>query len=113
VFVGILLLESEVDGDGAHVTICYMLPGPKTPSATLAWVQEAMAAGRYIPDPHFEKRCRQRHYSIFDAKRIAATASTCEPYPEAKLLGEWEKLASPWAGQQRGQGRARGVSLPG
>ena len=62
------------------------MPGPKTPSDALAWVREAMAAGRYIPDPHFEKRCRQRHYSIFDAKRIAATAKTCEPYPEAKLM---------------------------
>ena len=62
------------------------MPGPKTPSDALAWVREAMAAGRYIPDPHFEKRCRQRHYSIFDAKRIAARAKTCAPYPEAKLL---------------------------
>jgi hypothetical protein len=62
------------------------MPGPKTPSDALVWVREAMAAGRYIPDPHFEKRCRQRHYSIFDAKRIAATARTCESYPEAKLL---------------------------
>ena len=62
------------------------MPGPKTPSDALAWVREAMAAGRYLPDPHFEKRCCPRHYSIFDAKRIAATARTCEPYPEAKLL---------------------------
>jgi len=44
-----------------------------------------MAAGRYIPDPHFDKRCRERCYSIFDAKRIAVTAKTCEPY-EAKIL---------------------------
>jgi hypothetical protein len=50
------------------------------------WVKEAMTAGRYIPDPHFEKRCRQRRYSIFDAKRIAATATTCAPYTEAAIL---------------------------
>jgi len=43
------------------------------------WVKDAMAAGRYIPDPHFEKRCRQRHFSVFDAKRIAATATTWKP----------------------------------
>jgi hypothetical protein len=62
------------------------MSGPQTPSDALAWVREAMAAGRYIPDPRFEKRCRQRHYSVFDAKRIAATAKTCAPYPEAKVL---------------------------
>ena len=45
-----------------------------------------MAAGRYIPDPHFEKRCRQRRFSIFDAKNIAATATVCSPYPEAEIL---------------------------
>jgi hypothetical protein len=62
------------------------MPGPKTPPEALAWVKEAMAAGRYVPDPHFEKRCRQRCYSIFDAKRIALTATTCAPYPEAACL---------------------------
>jgi hypothetical protein len=62
------------------------MPGPKTSADALIWVKDAMAAGRYIPDLHFEKRCRQRRYSIFDAKRIAATATTCEPYPEAKIL---------------------------
>ena len=40
----------------------------------------------YIPDPHFEKRCRQRRFSVFDAKRIAATATTCAPYGEAEIL---------------------------
>src|SRR5450759_3715790 len=62
------------------------MPGPKTPQDALVWAKDAMAAGRYIPDPHFEKRCRQRHYSIFDAKRIAATARVCAPYPEATIL---------------------------
>ena len=42
----------------------------------------------YILDVHFDKRCRERRYSIFDAKRIAVTAKTCEPYPEAKLLAD-------------------------
>jgi hypothetical protein len=45
-----------------------------------------MASGRYIPDPHFEKRCRSRRYSIFDAKRIAATATSCSPYADATIL---------------------------
>ncbi|MGB8296931.1 MAG: hypothetical protein WCG85_15990, partial [Polyangia bacterium] len=62
------------------------MPGPKTPQDALVWVKDAMAAGRYIPDPHFEKRCRQRHFSVFDAKRIAATATTCVPYLEAEML---------------------------
>ena len=55
------------------------MPGPKTPQDALVWVKDAMAAGRYIPDPHFEKRCRQRRFSVFDAKRIAATATTWKP----------------------------------
>jgi hypothetical protein len=62
------------------------MPGPKTSRDALAWVKEAMAAGRYIPDPHFEKRCRQRGYSIFDAKRIAVTATGCTPYADAAIL---------------------------
>jgi hypothetical protein len=45
-----------------------------------------MMAGRYIPDPHFEKRCLQRHFSVFDGKRIAATATTCVPLREAEIL---------------------------
>jgi hypothetical protein len=62
------------------------MAGPKTAQDALVWVKEAMAAGRYIPDPHFEKRCRQRRYSIFDAKRIAATATRCASYSEATIL---------------------------
>jgi hypothetical protein len=62
------------------------MPGPKTPQDALVWVKDATAEGRYIPDPHFEKRCRQRHFSVFDVKHIAATATTCVPYLEAKIL---------------------------
>ena len=39
-----------------------------------------MAAGRYIPDPHFYKQCKKRGFTTFDAKRIVATATKCEPY---------------------------------
>ena len=62
------------------------VPGPKTAAEALVWVQEAFAAARYIVDPHFQKRCLQRGYSIFDAKKIASTATHCEAYDDGTPL---------------------------
>ena len=62
------------------------VPGPKTAAEALVWVQEAFAAARYIVDPHFQKRCLQRGYSIFDAKKIASTATYCEAYDDGTPL---------------------------
>ena len=33
--------------------------GPTTAIDALAWAQEAIAASRYLTDPHFDRRCRQ------------------------------------------------------
>jgi hypothetical protein len=64
------------------------VPGPKTAAEALVWIQEAFTAtpARYIVDPHFQKRCLQRGFSIFDAKKIASTATNCEPYDDGKPL---------------------------
>jgi hypothetical protein len=56
------------------------MPGPTTADVALAWIKEAMAAGHYWALPHFDKRCRERSFTIFDAKRLIATATACEPY---------------------------------
>ncbi len=62
------------------------MPGPTNAPDALSWIQEAVTASRYIVDPHFEKRARVRRFSVFDAKKIIATASVCEPYPDGVPL---------------------------
>jgi hypothetical protein len=51
-----------------------------------AQIQEAITAGRYIVDAHFEKRARTRKFSVNDAKKIIATATPCAEYPDATIL---------------------------
>jgi len=62
------------------------MPGPATSVEALAWIQEAVSTGRYLVDPHFRKRCAQRKFTVFDAKRIIGTASVCEPYEADRVL---------------------------
>lgn len=45
-----------------------------------------MAGGRYIVDPHFVKRALARNFSVQDAKKIIATATSCTEYTDATLL---------------------------
>lgn len=52
----------------------------------MVWIRDAFAASRYIVDPHFQKRATQRGFSIFDAKKIAATATVCEVYQDGTPL---------------------------
>ena len=61
------------------------MPGPHSSKEALPWIQEAMAAGRYFPDPHFEKRCRERGFTVHHAKRVIKTATSCTPYPTQPL----------------------------
>ena len=62
------------------------MPGPGTETEALAWIMEAMEAGRYIAHPHFDKRCRERQFTVFDAKRIVATATVCTAYVAARTF---------------------------
>ena len=62
------------------------MPGPTSAPAALSWIQEAIAAHRYIVDPHFDKRARLRSFSVFDAKKIIATATSCERYQDGTPL---------------------------
>jgi hypothetical protein len=62
------------------------VPGPKDSSTALAWIQQAIAASRYLVDPHFVKRARTRSFSVQDAKKIIATATSCIHYADATLL---------------------------
>ena len=45
-----------------------------------------MASGRYLVDPHFRKRCQQRGFTVFDAKRIVVTATACVSYQGGPAL---------------------------
>jgi hypothetical protein len=56
------------------------MAGPTDAKFALVWVTDALDRGRYITTPHFEQRCAQRRYSIFDAKKVVQTATRCEPY---------------------------------
>lgn len=62
------------------------MPGPTNTADALVWIQEAITAGRYIVDAHFEKRARTRRFSVNDAKKIIATATSCAEYPDATIL---------------------------
>lgn len=62
------------------------MPGPTNAADALVWIQDAITAGRYIVDAHFEKRARTRRFSVNDAKKIIATAMSCAEYPDATLL---------------------------
>lgn len=64
----------------------HAMPGPKSAGEALPWIQEAIAVGRYIVDAHFDKRARLRRFSVFDAKKIIATATACEPYLDGTPL---------------------------
>lgn len=72
--------------------LLHELPGPKTADEALPWIQDAMANGRWILDPHFQKQAKARNYSVHDAKRVVATATACVPHPDGpKLAG-----GTPW-----------------
>ncbi len=57
------------------------MPGPRNALAALPWIQGALAAGRYIPADHFDKRCAERGVDLLDVKYATARATRCEPYP--------------------------------
>jgi hypothetical protein len=54
--------------------------GPTTAVDALAWAQEAIAASRYLTDPHFDRRCRQRGITLRDAQNAIRRASHCAAY---------------------------------
>src|SRR5688500_624842 len=61
--------------------LLHLMAGPTDPRFALVWVADALDQGRYLTTRHFELRCAQRQYSIFDAKKVVQTATRCEPYP--------------------------------
>src|SRR5580704_8454808 len=57
------------------------VPGPKDPAEALTWIQEAVAAGRYlVHEPHFSRRCVQRNVTLPDWKKAVRQARTCISY---------------------------------
>ncbi len=62
------------------------MPGPSSAAEALPWIQDAIAANRYIVDAHFTKRAKLRSFSVFDARKIIATALSCERYLDGTPL---------------------------
>ena len=56
------------------------MPGPTTSAQALQWVREALAARRYLIDPHFRDQCQRRRLTFLDAKKVVETATACIPY---------------------------------
>jgi hypothetical protein len=56
------------------------MPGPTTPAQALQWVREALAARRYLIDPHFRDQCEKRKMTFLDAKKVIETATACSSY---------------------------------
>jgi len=61
------------------------MPGPTTPTEAVAWVLDALENGRYFTTRHFDQRCSERKFTVFDAKRVARTAMSCEAYADAPV----------------------------
>lgn len=64
------------------------MAGPADGDEALRWIREAIVAvpPRYIVDGHFCKRQRTRKFSLADAKKVIATATSCVPYVGQTLL---------------------------
>jgi hypothetical protein len=56
------------------------MPGPKTPTEALAWIQEAVDAGRYVPSVHFYDRLVERAIDIQDVFHAVEHANACVAY---------------------------------
>ena len=41
------------------------MSGPKSSAEALVWIREAVAASRYLTDPHFEQQARKRRFDEF------------------------------------------------
>jgi hypothetical protein len=65
----------QVDTPGSAEYLFDTMPSsPVTEHDALVWIQEAVAAGRYTPEPHLYRRFRERNMSIRDVKRVIAFA---------------------------------------
>ena len=54
---------------------------PKVTAAeALAWIQEAMAQGRYVVEPHLYRRMEERSITLRDVKRVISKATPCVTY---------------------------------
>jgi hypothetical protein len=62
------------------------MPGPATPEEALDWMREAMGTGRYITHAHFDRRCRERGFSIFDARRVVETCTACDSFTPERIF---------------------------
>lgn len=60
--------------------------GPTTATEALVWAQEAITAARYLTDPHFDRRCRQRNITLRDAQNAIRRALRCAPYADGTPL---------------------------
>jgi hypothetical protein len=57
--------------------------GPEDPAEALAWIQEAVAEGRYaVHEPHFSFRCAERKVALADWKKAIRDARSCVSHPE-------------------------------
>lgn len=70
------------------------VPGPKTSAEALAWIQDAVAQGRYlVHEPHFSRRCSERNVSLppppMNCPNCARkmTPKTLPSYDAGALLG--------------------------
>jgi hypothetical protein len=53
---------------------------PSSPAAALLWTKEAMIAGRYLVDPHIQKRMVQRAILWRSLWYAIRSATVCQPY---------------------------------
>ena len=56
--------------------------GPADATEARAWIQDAVAAGRYIVHPHLTRRCAERRISLWEIKQAIRDTGSCLPYSE-------------------------------
>lgn len=58
------------------------MSGPGTVREALAWIQDAVAAGRYVVSGHFHRRREERRIDFLDVFNAIENANACVPYDQ-------------------------------
>jgi hypothetical protein len=61
--------------------------GPKSEEEALAWIKEAVPAGRYVPAVHFQQRLIERHFDMFDVFSAVERATRLLAYDREAVHG--------------------------
>lgn len=56
------------------------MAGPTSKAAALAWIQNCLRSGQYIPAEHFDERLFERNVSMDDVYNVVEKPTKCTAY---------------------------------